>query len=105
MGNVFDDCIAANIHRLLLPFERTSYLAFKTSGNFVPIQSTFNHMATELDNGIANFTRSRDSNPILDKLRDVSDGISPFIQIKSGCTVHSIVRTKGSKFFPALMAD
>ena len=44
-------------------------------------------MATELDNGVANFTRSRDSNPILDKLWDISDGISPFIQIKSSCNV------------------
>ena len=68
-------------------------------------QSTFNHMTIELDNGIASFTLSRDTNPILDKLSDVSEGISPFTQIKSSCTVHVIVRTKGRKFFRGFMAD
>ena len=53
------------MHRLSLPFEKNNYLAFKTSGS--EYQSTFNHTATELDNGIANFTLSRDSIPIPDK--------------------------------------
>ena len=40
------------MHRLSLPFERTSYLAFKTSWKFVP-KYFQPELATELHNGIA----------------------------------------------------